>query len=88
MQNPSDSSMLPIMAATSIDLAGTCSPEIEALEMAGRQRAMARVQARALDSFINNAGKVGAVRMRLEPEVSALKAYLSELNDNMVRLRP
>ncbi|WP_164084204.1 hypothetical protein, partial [Stenotrophomonas maltophilia] len=75
------------VAATSVDLAGTRSPEAEALEVAERQRAMVRVQARALDSLINDAGEVGAARARLESEVDALKTYLSELNDNVARLR-
>ncbi|MDF6888991.1 hypothetical protein NLQ96_25715, partial [Escherichia coli] len=86
-QTPSDTSMLPAMATTSVDLAGTRSPEAEALEVAERQRAMVRVQARALDSLINDAGEVGAARARLESEVDALKTYLSELNDNVARLR-
>jgi len=86
-QTPSGTSMLPAMATTSVDLAGTRSPEAEALEVAERQRAMVRVQARALDSLINDAGEVGAARARLESEVDALKTYLSELNDNVARLR-
>ncbi|MDA4234737.1 hypothetical protein, partial [Escherichia coli] len=45
------------------------------------------VQARALDSLINDAGEVGAARARLDSEVDALKTYLSELNDNVARLR-
>ncbi|MBY4706710.1 Hpt domain-containing protein [Ralstonia insidiosa] len=81
-------SMLPAVAATTnIDLTGTRSAEAEALEVAERQRAMVRVQARALDSLINDAGEVGAARARLESEVDALKTYLSELNDNVARLR-
>ena len=81
-------SMLPAVAATTnVDLTGTRSAEAEALEVAERQRAMVRVQARALDSLINDAGEVGAARARLESEVDALKTYLSELNDNVARLR-
>ncbi|QHB55558.1 response regulator [Ralstonia solanacearum] len=81
-------SMLPAVAgATSVDLAGARSPETDALEAAERQRAMVRVQARALDALINDAGEVGAARARLEAEVQALKSYLSELNDNVARLR-
>ncbi|MFX7992934.1 hypothetical protein ABTK58_20735, partial [Acinetobacter baumannii] len=56
-------SMLPAVAATTnVDLTGTRSAEAEALEVAERQRAMVRVQARALDSLINDAGEVGAAR--------------------------
>lgn len=87
-QASSSASMLPAVAvSTSVDLTGTRSPEAEALEVAERQRAMVRVQARALDSLINDAGEVGAARARLESEVDALKTYLSELNDNVARLR-
>ncbi len=88
VQTASGASMLPAVAAsTSVDLTGTRSSEAEALEVAERQRAMVRVQARALDSLINDAGEVGAARARLESEVDALKTYLSELNDNVARLR-
>ncbi|MDE2203842.1 MAG: Hpt domain-containing protein [Burkholderiaceae bacterium] len=86
-QAASSPSMLPAVATTSVDLTGARSPETEALEVAERQRAMVRVQARALDSLINDAGEVGAARARLESEVDALKTYLSELNDNVARLR-
>ncbi|MCO5398510.1 Hpt domain-containing protein [Ralstonia soli] len=87
-QAVSGTSMLPAVAATtSVDLTGARSPEAEALEVAERQRAMVRVQARALDALINDAGEVGAARARLESEVDALKTYLSELNDNVARLR-
>lgn len=80
--------MLPAVAgATSVDQTGARSPEAEALEVAERQRAMVRVQARALDALINDAGEVGAARARLEAEVQALKSYLAELNDNVARLR-
>ncbi|MCT7297542.1 Hpt domain-containing protein [Ralstonia sp. CHL-2022] len=87
-QTSSGTSMLPAVAvSTNVDLTGARSPEAEALEVAERQRAMVRVQARALDSLINDAGEVGAARARLESEVDALKTYLSELNDNVARLR-
>lgn len=87
-QASSGTAMLPAVAATtSVDLTGARSPEAEALEVAERQRAMVRVQARALDALINDAGEVGAARARLESEVDALKTYLSELNDNVARLR-
>ncbi|WP_354681375.1 hybrid sensor histidine kinase/response regulator [Cupriavidus plantarum] len=52
-----------------------------------RQRAMVRVQARALDTLINDAGEVGATRARLDSELEALRSYLGELNDNVARLR-
>ncbi len=46
-----------------------------------------RVQARALDTLINESGEVGATRARLESELDSMRAYLGELNDNVVRLR-
>jgi len=54
---------------------------------ADRQRALVRVQARTLDTLINDAGEVGATRARLDSELMALRSYLGELNDNVARLR-
>ncbi|WP_066739316.1 Hpt domain-containing protein [Cupriavidus sp. D384] len=54
---------------------------------AERQRALVRVQARALDTLINDAGEVSATRARLDSELEALRSYLGELNDNVARLR-
>ncbi|MCO4860547.1 Hpt domain-containing protein [Cupriavidus sp. WGlv3] len=51
------------------------------------QRALVRVQARALDTLINEAGEVGATRARLDSELESMRAYLGELNDNVARLR-
>ncbi|QBY52364.1 hybrid sensor histidine kinase/response regulator [Cupriavidus oxalaticus] len=51
------------------------------------QRALVRVQARALDTLINEAGEVGATRARLDSELDAMRTYLGELNDNVARLR-
>lgn len=52
-----------------------------------RQRALVRVQARTLDTLINDAGEVSATRARLDSELDALRSYLGELNDNVARLR-
>ncbi|SPC06866.1 hybrid sensor histidine kinase/response regulator [Cupriavidus taiwanensis] len=57
------------------------------LAAAEPQRALVRVQARALDTLINEAGEVGATRARLDSELEAMRAYLGELNDNVARLR-
>ena len=54
---------------------------------ADRQRALVRVQARALDTLITDAGEVSATRARLDSELLALRSYLGELNDNVARLR-
>ncbi|WP_439684684.1 histidine kinase [Cupriavidus oxalaticus] len=51
------------------------------------QRALVRVQARALDTLINEAGEIGATRARLDSELHAMRTYLGELNDNVARLR-
>ncbi|WP_039011370.1 hybrid sensor histidine kinase/response regulator [Cupriavidus sp. IDO] len=56
-------------------------------EAGERQRALVRVQARALDTLINEAGEVGATRARLDSELEAMRSYLGELNDNVARLR-
>ncbi|WP_354686222.1 Hpt domain-containing protein [Cupriavidus necator] len=58
-----------------------------ALAPAEPQRALVRVQARALDTLINEAGEVGATRARLDSELEAMRTYLGELNDNVARLR-
>ncbi|SOZ15414.1 Response regulator receiver of TWO COMPONENT REGULATORY system (SENSOR HISTIDINE KINASE AND RESPONSE REGULATOR HYBRID) TRANSCRIPTION REGULATOR PROTEIN [Cupriavidus taiwanensis] len=57
------------------------------LASAEPQRALVRVQARALDTLINEAGEVGATRARLDSELESMRAYLGELNDNVARLR-
>ncbi|MFC4343432.1 hybrid sensor histidine kinase/response regulator [Cupriavidus numazuensis] len=64
--------------------AGTAVQPSDATE---RQRALVRVQARALDTLINEAGEVGATRARLESELDSMRSYLGELNDNVARLR-
>lgn len=58
-----------------------------AMTPAEPQRALVRVQARALDTLINEAGEVGATRARLDSELEAMRTYLGELNDNVGRLR-
>jgi chemosensory pili system protein ChpA (sensor histidine kinase/response regulator) len=63
------------------------APAVSSRDIAERQRAQVRVQARTLDTLINDAGEVGASRARLESELEALRSYLGELNDNVGRLR-
>ncbi|WP_432259438.1 Hpt domain-containing protein [Cupriavidus sp. TMH.W2] len=62
-------------------------PPATPLAPAEPQRALVRVQARALDTLINEAGEVGATRARLDSELDAMRTYLGELNDNVARLR-
>jgi len=74
--------MLPATPAQVVTALAPAQPE-----PGERQRAMVRVQARALDGLINDVGEVGAVRVRLDSELESLRAYLGELNDNVGRLR-
>ncbi len=86
---------MPAAITASTDTPGTAlattAPQLPAAAAkapeADRQRALVRVQARALDTLINDAGEVGATRARLDSELEALRAYLGELNDNVGRLR-
>ncbi len=71
---------VPVMAAPAGEL-------VQPSDAAERQRALVRVQARALDTLINESGEVGATRARLESELDSMRAYLGELNDNVARLR-
>lgn len=77
-------------AGTALPVPVAASPAgdlVQASDAAERQRALVRVQARALDTLINEAGEVGATRARLESELDSMRAYLGELNDNVARLR-
>lgn len=92
---PAASADAPAAITASTDTPGTAlataAPQLPATATkapeADRQRALVRVQARALDTLINDAGEVGATRARLDSELEALRAYLGELNDNVGRLR-
>ncbi|HEY1392909.1 MAG TPA: response regulator, partial [Methylibium sp.] len=46
-----------------------------------------RVRAQLLDRMVNQAGEVSITRARLESEVSQIKGSLSDLSDNLERLR-
>jgi len=72
---------LPAAAQVTVELPAAPADPAE------RQRALVRVQARALDTLINEAGEVGATRARLDSELENMRAYLGELNDNVARLR-
>ncbi len=49
--------------------------------------AMVRVRADVLDRLVNQAGEVSITRSRVDTEVSAMRSALSDLTDNMQRLR-
>ncbi|MFN3414808.1 MAG: Hpt domain-containing protein [Caldimonas sp.] len=50
-------------------------------------QAAVRVRAQLLDRLVNQAGEVSITRARLESEVSQIKGSLSDLTDNLERLR-
>lgn len=55
--------------------------------VANTPAALVRVRADILDRLVNQAGEVSISRSKLENEVDTLKASLSELTDNISRLR-
>ena len=50
-------------------------------------RPMLRVRADMVDRLVNQAGEVSIARSRIEAELRVLKAAMSELTDNVVKLR-
>jgi chemosensory pili system protein ChpA (sensor histidine kinase/response regulator) len=56
-------------------------------ETEGLARSALRIRADALDRIVNQSGEVGIARTRAEAEVRALKTYMRELADNVIRLR-
>lgn len=91
----------PISQSTAIEAAATTKPAIvsRALRQAMPQTPTAvgtssnapvplvRVRADILDRLVNQAGEVSISRSKLENEVDTLKASLSELTENVSRLR-
>jgi chemosensory pili system protein ChpA (sensor histidine kinase/response regulator) len=61
-------------------------PEIVA-EGAASSRAVMRVRAEVLEKLVNQAGEISISRSRIETEVRALKGALTELVENVGRLR-
>ncbi|WKB52044.1 Hpt domain-containing protein [Eleftheria terrae] len=53
----------------------------------GASHAAVRVRAQLLDRLVNQAGEVSITRARLESEVGQIKGSLSDLTDNLERLR-
>jgi len=78
-----DAALVPATQAVPVT---SVAPPLQSTD-AERQRALVRVQARTLDTLINDAGEVSATRARLDSELEALRSYLGELNDNVARLR-
>jgi chemosensory pili system protein ChpA (sensor histidine kinase/response regulator) len=54
---------------------------------AAQARAMLRVRADMVDRLVNEAGEVSIARSRIEGELRALKGALSDLTENVTRLR-
>lgn len=53
----------------------------------GRTHGMMRVRADALEKLVNEAGEVAITRSRIETEMRGLKAAMTELTENVARLR-
>jgi len=62
-------------------------PGAKEAEVAAQGRAMLRVRADVIDRLVNEAGEVSIARSRIEGELRALKGALSELTENVNRLR-
>jgi chemosensory pili system protein ChpA (sensor histidine kinase/response regulator) len=75
---------VPIAATSELQPAIPAAKEAEA---AAQGHAMLRVRADVIDRLINEAGEVSIARSRIEGELRALKGSLSELTENVNRLR-
>jgi chemosensory pili system protein ChpA (sensor histidine kinase/response regulator) len=62
-------------------------PMVPMLREAVQARAMLRVRADALEKLVNEAGEVAITRSRIETEMHTLKGALTELTENVSRLR-
>ncbi len=56
-------------------------------QVTGPSRAALRVRADVIDRLVNQAGEVSVARSRIEGEVRAVRTALSDLTDNVIRLR-
>ena len=73
-------------AAAPVAAPPTPMPPTTVAPRAGSQ-ALVRVRAQLLDRLVNDAGEVMITRSRLEARVAQLKNFLSELSNNLERLR-
>jgi len=62
-------------------------PRATAVREAVPTRAVLRVQAETLEKLVNRAGEVAIARSRIETEARVLKDALTDLTDNVARLR-
>ncbi|RJF99931.1 hybrid sensor histidine kinase/response regulator [Noviherbaspirillum saxi] len=77
----------PLMPVPSIKPALTNPPVSRAVAAPAAPAPLVRVRADILDRLVNQAGEVSISRSRLETEVGTLKQSLSELTENVSRLR-
>ena len=68
-------------------LGGTVAPRQKAERSASASTSSVRVRAPLLDRLVNQAGEVSITRSRIEVEVATLKGSLTDLTDNLERLR-
>ncbi len=78
------SPLIPVASAKSADVV---APAPRALATPAGPAPLVRVRADILDRLVNQAGEVSISRSKLETEVGTLKQSLSELTDNVSRLR-
>jgi chemosensory pili system protein ChpA (sensor histidine kinase/response regulator) len=69
------------------DAAPESAPDVAPVREVLPARALLRVQADTLEKLVNRAGEVAIARSRIETEVRVLKSALSDLTDNVARLR-
>jgi len=68
-------------------LGRTVAPRQKAERSASASTSSVRVRASLLDRLVNQAGEVSITRSRIEVEVATLKGSLTDLTDNLERLR-
>ncbi|MGV8898464.1 MAG: Hpt domain-containing protein [Burkholderiaceae bacterium] len=79
---------LPVPAAESAGVAADgAAVKPAAAPLAAPQAPLVRVRADIIDRLVNQAGEVAISRSRLESEIDTMRAALSELTENVSRLR-
>jgi len=76
-----------IMPARTANFAAAPAPAAQKAVAASAPVPLVRVRADILDRLVNQAGEVSISRSRLETEVGTLRGSLSELTENIARLR-
>ena len=79
--------LAPLMPLQSGKLVPTPIPTARAVATPAAPAQLVRVRADILDRLVNQAGEVSISRSKLETEVGALRQSLSELTENVSRLR-